>query len=150
MKRSILLDTNVPNAYFDSSKPERQRETKRLWKYLPRFQVCISEVTMGEILDTEDIYLRENLAWLVKDFERLAVTEEALKLAESYIRNRVLTRRHINDLLQIAITTVNNLDVLLSWNFEHVVKETKIIKVNYTNELHNYKQIKILPPPMIF
>lgn len=149
MERSILLDTNIPSAYFDSTNPERQRETRGFWKYLFRFRVYLSEITMGEILDTQDVHLKENLAWLVLDFKRLPVTEEALALAESYIRQRVLTRRHINDLLQIAITTVNNLDILLSWNFEHVVKESKIIKINYTNELHGYKPIKILPPPMV-
>ena len=148
MKKKILLDTNVPNAYFDYDKPDRQQETIFFWNNLDKFDIYISEITLGEIIRIEDIKLKNDVVMLIRDFERLLVTEEAIDLANKYIMHKVLTKRHLNDLLQIAIATVNNLDALLSWNFEHIVKESKIIQVNLVNELYNYRQIKILPPPM--
>ena len=116
MKKKILLDTNVPNAYFDDEKLDRQQETINFWNNIHRFDIFISEITLGEIARIEDIHLRNDIAVLIKDSKSLPVTEETLDLSNKYIKHGVLTRRHINDLLQVAITTVNNLDILLSWN----------------------------------
>ncbi|GAK50851.1 hypothetical protein U14_02092 [Candidatus Moduliflexus flocculans] len=45
----IYIETSVPNAYLDSTKPERQQETQTFWKRLSGYQVYISDFVVKEI-----------------------------------------------------------------------------------------------------
>ncbi len=47
----------------------------------------------------------------------IAINDEAIELAETYIREGALTNKSYNDALHIALATLNNSDVLASWNF---------------------------------
>ena len=66
-------------------------------------------------------------------FERIELTEEAMKLADTYISDKVVGRTSLEDCRHIALATINKVDVLASWNFKHIVNLGRIKGYNSLN-----------------
>ena len=79
--------------------------------------------------------------------ENVFLTKEAEKLAQNYIDERVVGIKHIADAQHIAIASVERVDILVSWNFKHLVKRKTRIGVNLINLKNGYRSIEILAPP---
>jgi len=78
--------------------------------------------------------------------EFLDLTEEAAALARVYFEHGALLLKFQNDLLHIALATVANVDVLVSWNFKHIVRLEKIRIFNAVNLELGYKALQIHSP----
>lgn len=78
--------------------------------------------------------------------EVLPVTREALTLRASYQARGVLGSRFENDMLHIAVATIADVDVLVSWNFRHIVRLDKIRLFNAVNIEQGYKTLTIYSP----
>jgi hypothetical protein len=62
--------------------------------------------------------------------------DEVTMLADAYIEQGVLPAKSYDDALHVALCTVNEIDVLLSWNYTHLAnvnKERRILAVNQAN-----------------
>lgn len=57
-----------------------------------------------------------------------------------------ITPKYHNDGIHIALATVAEVDVLVSWNFRHIVNFNKIRLFNAVNMEQGYKQIQIYSP----
>ncbi|MGH7718324.1 MAG: PIN domain protein [Gemmatimonadaceae bacterium] len=67
------------------------------------------------------------------------VTSEAGELADRYAAHEIVPPRFRNDMLHIALATVADADVLVSWNFRHVVRFDKIRAFNAVNLEAGYR-----------
>jgi len=67
-------------------------------------------------------------------------------LVEAYLERKIVTKKYKNDLLHIALATVHGADILVSWNFKHIVHYDKIIQFNAINLEYGYHQLVILSP----
>jgi hypothetical protein len=76
----------------------------------------------------------------------IIVDDETIKLAEIYITEGALTSKSYNDALHIALATLNNADVLASWNFKHIVNLDRIRLYNSINLRFGYRLIEIRIP----
>ncbi|MCF8373376.1 MAG: hypothetical protein K9H64_17285 [Bacteroidales bacterium] len=76
----------------------------------------------------------------------LELDEESRGLADTYINEKVLGKASLDDAYHIAIATVNRLDVLVSWNFKHIVNYDKIKLFNSINLRFGYPLIEIRSP----
>jgi len=142
----LLLDTSVISAYFDERQPERMSLTKDFWKNIENYQVYISEVTIQEINFITNKKLKSKFLKLIKSFKMLKVSPEIKMLAEAYLEANIIPKDYINDALQIATASVNKIDLLLSWNFRHMVNKKVETKVNAINVLNNYPKIDLAAP----
>jgi predicted nucleic acid-binding protein len=146
----VYLDTSVPNGYYDDKNLERQRVTKEFWPKLKEYQVFISDVVIDEIKATGEEERKQGLLKLVGEFVSLSSeTIEIKALAEEYVTRGIIPAKHIKDAIHIAVASVNSLDILVSWNFEHIVKLKTKREVNVINVLFGYKQIEIIDPAML-
>ena len=68
------------------------------------------------------------------------------KLAECYVSESALSKGSLVDASHIAVTTVNSLDMIISLNFRHIVKEKTIQLTNAINTLQGYRKVKIKSP----
>ena len=66
-----------------------------------------------------------------------------------YIKEELIPEKFENDALLLALTTVYSIDILISWNFKHLVKRKTRIGVNLINLKEGYKPIEILAPPEV-
>jgi len=72
--------------------------------------------------------------------------EDAIYLVQNYISHSVLSQRFVNDMLHIALATIAEVDVLVSWNFKHIVRLDKIRLFNAVNLEQGYKPLIIYSP----
>ncbi len=84
---------------------------------------------------------------MVSELQVTQVTTEAESLASEYIRREIIPSAYFDDALHIAIAVTSNADILVSWNFEHIVKRKTRIEVNLVNSLLGYRNIDIIAPP---
>jgi len=148
-KLRVYLDTSVYNFAIDDSVPEERMFTLKLIEEIKggRYEVFISEVAILEINRAP-----EQRAVRLKDMieqvnpENIELNQEAQELAKEYIEQGIIPKRYENDALHIAVATVHDLDVIISWNFEHIVKMKTKRQVNAINTLLGYKGIDIYTP----
>ena len=138
----IYLDTSVFGGYFE---PEFELWTKVMFDRISKgqFKVLISRLTDVEL---------ENAPQKVKDLatslptdnvEWLEITDHAVQLANKYIEEKVVGQTSYSDCLHIAIATLNYADVLVSWNFKHIVNHVRIRGYNAVNFKHAHKILDI-------
>lgn len=148
MKEKVYLDTSIPSAYFDERDKKRQEITQKWWKEIlfNNYEVHISELVEAELIDTKDEKKRQTLLELVKNIKSLEVTKEAEILAGDYVENGVVPEEYIDDALHIAVATLNNIELIVSWNFIHLVNHETKRKVKAINLLNGYREIEIESP----
>ena len=78
--------------------------------------------------------------------ENTFLTEEADILAKRYIKDGVVSMKHIADAQHIAIATVVRVDVLVSWNFQQIVNLDRIRSFNAVNLKSGYPIMEIRSP----
>ncbi|MDI6642425.1 MAG: PIN domain nuclease, partial [Elusimicrobiota bacterium] len=104
--------------------------------------------TVLEEIDAAEKEIKERLLSLVKDYEMkiLILNEEVEMLAMEYISERIIPEKYTEDAYHIAFSVVNNLDILVSWNFDHIVKLKTKKMVNGISYLRGLKVIEICTP----
>ena len=83
---------------------------------------------------------------LRSDIEFVKFDDESKRLSEKYILENVITKQFIIDAQHIAIATVNKVDILVSWNFKHIVNLNRIRLYNSVNLKYGYSIIEIRSP----
>ena len=78
--------------------------------------------------------------------EYIDMTEEATKLAQNYINSEVIGAANYVDAQHIAMATVSRVDVLVSWNFRHIVNLQRIHGYNSVNLRAGYPLLEIRSP----
>jgi hypothetical protein len=73
-------------------------------------------------------------------------SEEASELAVEYLRQGILGPGSQADALHIALATVGQVDVLVSWNFRHIVNLGRIRLFNGVNLQQGYHSLEIRTP----
>lgn len=146
MKTKIYLDTSVISALFDERTPERLRMTAVLWSNLNDYEVFISELVIEE-LERVSEQVRPKLFSAAKDFIVLKISKEAEELAEIYVKQGIFPEKYFDDALHVALASVNQIGVLLSWNFTHLVKLKTRRMVSIVNLSKNIMPVEIVSPP---
>ena len=111
-----------------------------------RFKAIISEVSEFE-LKYAPRYVREILDKIPKqNLEIVKLTDEAKELSKLYLKEKIVGYKSLADTEHIAIATVEKADVLVSWNFKHIVNYDKIRLYNAVNLKNGYKILEIRNP----
>ncbi len=143
--QTIYLDTSVIGGCFDE---EFSPWSKGLMKdlQLGNFKAVISELVVAEI-QKAPLPVRQQLAVILElDHDYLMTTEVATALAEVYQQHQILTPKYYEDGLHIALATIAQVDILVSWNFKHIVHLDKIRLFNLVNLEQGYKTLQIYSP----
>ncbi len=146
-KLKIFLDTSVYSAMFDERDLNRQKLTQEYWKNIDDYELYYSQINVEEIDAIIDDDRKKNMITLLKKGKKLEITNEVNDLTKIYIEEDLIPEKYENDALLLAITSVHSLDILISWNFKHLVKRKTRIGVNLINLKNGYKSIEILAPP---
>jgi len=62
----------------------------------------------------------------IHNYEIIPVTNESIILANEYIKEKVVGQTSLDDCIHIATATINRIDLLISWNFKHIVNIMRI------------------------
>ena len=144
----IYIDTSVVGGFYDKEFDEATRE---LFKKVEKGEITqiVSELLEAELLRAPE-HARNHLdKYSKKQIEKVELTEEAKVLADRYIAEQVVGKTSKADCQHIAIATTNKVDVLVSWNFKHIVNLKRIRGYNSVNLKHNYTMLEIRTPKEI-
>ena len=144
-KLRIYIDTSVIGGCFDHEFALWSNGLMEDFRN-GRYQAVLSDITAAEIEPAGDSIRQIYAELLDIGSEVLQVTEEVLSLATAYSEHGILSNRFKNDMLHIAIATIANVDVVVSWNFRHIVRLDKIRLFNAVNIEMGYKILNIYSP----
>lgn len=141
----VYTDTSVIGGCFDA---EFKHWSDALFSEFVQGNkhIILSDLTLQELE-----FARQEIRDKVKeipDLHRIAIgiSDEAIRLAETYITEGALTNKSYNDALHIALATLHNSEVLASWNFKHIVNLERIRLYNSINLRLGYRMIEIRTP----
>jgi predicted nucleic acid-binding protein len=145
-KPRLYIDTSAVGGVFDDF--AKFNGCKEFFDLVQdgKYIVLISDITISELARAPR-YVQDVLDGLPKEcIEFCFVDEEAKSLAQKYIEAGILTDKDINDAEHVALATIHNVNCIVSCNFKHLVKASKIAQFNSVNMLNNYGMIDIRRP----
>ena len=148
MNTRLYFDTSVFGGVYDE---EFEEISTLLFEKVKLGQmICVySDLSETELKNAPQ-NVREFFANLPKQYmQYVEVTEEAYELAQKYLDEKVVGQTSADDCRHIATATINKVDILVSWNFKHIVNVFKIRGYNSINIRCGYTQLDIRSPKEI-
>jgi predicted nucleic acid-binding protein len=140
----VYADTSVFGGIYDEDFQEESREffdeVKR-----NRFILVTSAVVQAEIEPSPE-EVKEFFKGIIDITEIVEVSKEAIQLRDAYLTAGIVTPKYSDDALHVALATVSNCLLIVSWNFKHIVHFEKIPLYNAVNTLNGYSEMKIFSP----
>ena len=90
---------------------------------------------------------RDKMFSAIKDFIVLKISEDAEELAHIYVKQGIFPEKYFDDALHVALASVNQIGIILSWNFTHLVKLKTRRMVSIVNLTENRMPVEIASPP---
>jgi hypothetical protein len=106
----------------------------------------VSNVTLDELELAPDL-VRGVLADLPpQQVEIISTSAESDALRDAYLEASVVGPASSNDAAHIAVATISKVDMVVSWNFKHIVHFEKIGGYEGVNSLRGYRSPRIYSP----
>jgi predicted nucleic acid-binding protein len=149
-KLKIYLDTSIIGYLHQETQPEKMKDTQKLWEQIKNgvYEVVISELLFEEISNNPNEEVKEILLKFLAqiNYEATPLTAEIEKLAVTIISHGILTKKSYQDCLHIAAALVHNCNLLVSWNFKHLVNIRTINGIRAISSFEGYRNIDIITP----
>jgi predicted nucleic acid-binding protein len=144
---SLYIDTSVIGGYFD---PEFTVATRELWRQMEKgqFRFYASSISVTEVARAPD-EVRALMANTFTPGSILSQTPEAVTLAAHYMAAKVVPVRYAEDADHVAVAVVHKLDLVVSWNFKHLVNVHREKGFNAVNLLQGYPLVSIVTPSQL-
>ena len=148
MKPKVYVETSVISYLTARSSRDiiiaaNQQATQEWWQARrPDFDIYISQLVVQEASsgDVEAISKRQKV---LETMALLDISDEAIRLAENLIKQKAIPEQAAEDALHIAISAVNGMDYLVTWNFKHIANAAMRANVELVCRLSDYE------PPII-
>ncbi len=145
LRHRIYVDTSVIGGCLDS---EFEMYSNRLFEEFiaGEKRLIISDLVLFELEGAPE-NVKEVLNRVTKDnVEYVFLNEESISLSRAYLKEGVIAENSLSDARHIAIATVERVDVLVSWNFKHIVNLNRIHLINSVNLKLGYPVLEIRSP----
>ena len=146
--QKVYLETTLFNFYIDKDR-DAHADTVKLFEEIAagKYEAYTSTYVTEELENAPEAK-RDIMMNLITEYSIavLAPSDEAVKLADIYVKENIIPQKYRIDGLHIAIATVNDLDMIVSMNFKHIVKRKTILATGKINTLNGYRSIEIYSP----
>ena len=148
----IYLDTSVISHLQAPDTPEKMQDTVKLWEDIKngRYDVYVSNTTIGEINECREpkrSFMLEKLKEI--DLTIVDAETEVEELSQEFIRLGILKEKSLDDCMHIATALLLECDVIVSWNFKHIVNDKTIEGVKTISQTRKLNGIKIYCPSIL-
>ena len=147
-KPKIYLETTMFNFYLDADR-DAHADTVKLFREVKegKYEAYTSRAVIEEIEKTLGDKKEKMLGIIAEyDLPVLDTSVEAENLADVYVAEGVIPIKYRTDGLHIAISAVNDLDMIISMNFQHIVKRKTVKMTAVINSLRGYRAVEIYSP----
>lgn len=137
-------DTSVFGGVFDEEFKVASRAFFDLVKR-GRFELVVSDLCRLEI-EQAPSQVKGHFDGLLAYMHLAPVDERVLDLRDAYLSAGVVGLRSLDDAAHVAAATVADVELIVSWNFRHIVHFEKIRLYNAVNVLEGYRSLEIRSP----
>jgi predicted nucleic acid-binding protein len=148
----IYLDTSVISYLDQQDSPEKVQDTLKLWNKIKNkeYDVVISTVTIREVEDSPKVKREKLLSYLKQvDYSLVEIDKRSIEIAERFVNLGILKEKSFDDCQHISAAIISGCDVIVSWNFKHIVNHKTILGVKAVAALEGYGDILIYPPSIL-
>jgi len=147
----IYIESTIPS--YVVARPARDliqaahQQLTRDWWDLQRdkHELFTSQLVLNEIAHGEQAMANHRLS-LVSDVALLESTEEARNLTQHIMDSGLLPAKAEGDAAHIALATVHEMDILLTWNCRHIANASIIGRLRRVVAKHGYTLPEICTP----
>lgn len=144
----VYLETTLFNYYFDEDR-DAHADTVTLFEECSagNFEPYTSLYVIDELEDAPP-EKRDKMIALIERYgvTVLTASDETDSLARRYLAENALPHGSLADASHIAAAAVNDLDMIISLNFRHIVREKTIKLTGAINVLLGYRAVEINSP----
>jgi hypothetical protein len=133
----VYVETTVFSAFVsereDAASVYRHDVTRQWWALQSQlYDLRTSEAVLSEL--RAGIYPRQQEAVELADsLAPIEITDEALSVAELYIRHHLMPGPMTGDALHLAVVSLNEVGFLLTWNIRHLANPNKLEHLEVIN-----------------
>ena len=149
-KLSIYVETSVWSYAFAEDAPESRKATEDFFELARQnlYELFVCDVVLDELGRAPE-ELARMLGKLVQEIKpvNLEFDREADRLAQQFLQLGAVPPSKIEDAQHVAIAVVNELDMLVSWNYQHLVNVRKRQAFEHISAINGYyKPLHIITP----
>tara|TARA_B100001093_G_C26549467_1_gene893850 strand:- start:304 stop:765 length:462 start_codon:yes stop_codon:yes gene_type:complete len=146
--RKLYIDTSVVGGYYDDEFKEDTRALWSLWES-GEYRFCTSEILFQEVTKAPKRVRELAYKTFKEEAQIYHLTEESFELSQKYLEHQVVSSKYADDARHVAIAAVNGIELVVSWNFTHMVNVTRNDKFNAVNLLQGSSNVRIISPKML-
>jgi predicted nucleic acid-binding protein len=148
-KPKIYMETSAVNFVFADDAPDKRDDTVKLFEEIKqrKYEAFAGYHVIAEI-NKAGRELREKLLALLKDNNVVVLppNDDIHYLADLYVKEGIIPLKYRDDAVHIATASYYGMDIIISWNFKHIVKRKTILMTGIVNAREGYKQVSIHSP----
>lgn len=141
----IYVDTSVVGGCLDKEFAEASLAFMRMVSR-GEIMLLVSNVLADELRNAPEEVQKVLATMPVEHMEPVSESADANKLRDAYLAANVVGAAHTNDALHVALATVARADMIVSWNFKHLVHHDRIRGFNAVNLSQGYPSLSIYSP----
>ena len=140
----VYADTSVFGGVFDE---EFTRDSRQFFEDIlaGKFSLVVSALVEEEIEFAPEL-VRVHFMRFASTAELAEISPAVLDLRDAYLSAGIVTPKSTDDATHVALATISPCEIIVSWNFKHIVHFQKIPKYNAVNVLHGHRSINIYSP----
>lgn len=143
-KLRVFVDSSVFGGCFDK---EFERHSRQFFEEVRsgRFEIVVSQTVLDE-LDKAPIHVLEYVVELGPEIIVIEIDSDSEALRDAYIEAGIVGKSSFDDAEHIAVASIEKVDLVVSWNFKHLVHFDKVKGYNAINMLKGYPPVDIRSP----
>ncbi len=141
----VYIDTSVIGGCFDDEFAHWSNALVDNFR-MGYFKPVVSDIVANEVNDAPIHVIRKYGEIVSCDADLLIADDESANLMRQYRIHKILSDKFEDDMMHIALATVAKVDILVSWNFKHIVHYDKIRQFNAINIKQGYAPLVIYSP----
>ena len=149
-KVKLYFDSSSISALEQVTEPERMFDMHTLWKMIRQgvYDVVLSDILTKELLSIKDTEKKDKLFYYLTEIkaDHVKLTDEMQKIAELIIQHGILTENSVSDSRHVGCALVTRCDIIVSYNFRHMVNTRVIHGVRRVSVIEGYGDIDIMSP----
>jgi predicted nucleic acid-binding protein len=149
-KPRIYVETTIPSAYHtmrtDPAMLKRRMETRQWWETaVSTSELVTSPAVIRELAQGRSDQVLRRMS-LIRELPLLVPDEEVDQTVAVYVQHRIMPRDPQGDAMHLALASYFECDVLVTWNFHHLVNPNKLNRIRRLNEELGLSVPRILTP----
>ena len=150
MNQLIYVETSIPSFYFETrtgAQIQARREwTREWWKIFSITDTLVTSPTVLAELSRTPEPKRSDCLGLMESLPVLEMTKEADELVGLYIEHKIMPDDTEGDAMHLALATLHECDILVSWNCRHIANANKTDHIRRINGRLGHETPRLITP----